>query len=209
MPIGVPLQLTGKRFGMLKVLSKDSGNGNGSRWLCRCDCGSVHSVLGYNLNAGKTNSCGCRWNASSVSPGDVFGLLTAISVESAGPQGKMWLCKCQCGNTTAVRAKDLTYRNTKSCGCRKMRGAHKRVADPDRPWVSSPASRRSSAHEILALAKSAPPAERETPETYVPAVRELVGKGYSVREACRMVRSYGCRYSARTLENATFAGAEK
>jgi hypothetical protein len=28
-----------------------------------------------------------------------------------------WLCHCECGNWTKVRADNLTMRSTKSCGC--------------------------------------------------------------------------------------------
>ena len=31
----------------------------GSRWLCRCDCGTERTVLTYNLSQEKTKSCGC------------------------------------------------------------------------------------------------------------------------------------------------------
>lgn len=29
----------------------------------------------------------------------------------------MWLCKCDCGQSTIVEASNLTTGNTKSCGC--------------------------------------------------------------------------------------------
>ena len=50
--------LINRRFGRLTVIHqvpfvKDK------RWLCRCDCGNLTSVLGYNLLNGNTKSCGC------------------------------------------------------------------------------------------------------------------------------------------------------
>ena len=33
---------------------------DGTRWKCRCDCGTVRSVLTYNLVQKKTKSCGCQ-----------------------------------------------------------------------------------------------------------------------------------------------------
>jgi hypothetical protein len=30
-----------------------------ARWLCKCDCGRLHVVLGHILRAGLTKSCGC------------------------------------------------------------------------------------------------------------------------------------------------------
>lgn len=53
--------LTGRRFGRLRVLErldnkKHSGN---ARWLCGCDCGRSVSPTAGNLRAGRTQSCGC------------------------------------------------------------------------------------------------------------------------------------------------------
>lgn len=50
--------ITGQRFGRLIVLSY-SGSGSGSRWLCRCDCGTEKEVSGSHLRSGKTKGCGC------------------------------------------------------------------------------------------------------------------------------------------------------
>lgn len=35
----------------------------GQRWKCICDCGTVRSVLTYNLKERKTKSCGCTRDA--------------------------------------------------------------------------------------------------------------------------------------------------
>lgn len=55
-----------------------------------------------------------------VSIGDVFGKLT---VEEYGGYDKyknpMWVCRCECGNTTRVRGANLLNENTTSCGCYK------------------------------------------------------------------------------------------
>jgi hypothetical protein len=36
-----------------------SPTSDGTRWKCRCDCGTVKDVLEYNLKEAKTKSCGC------------------------------------------------------------------------------------------------------------------------------------------------------
>lgn len=41
-----------------------------SRWLCRCICGGEISVIGIDLKAGKTQSCGCLHRESSKITGD-------------------------------------------------------------------------------------------------------------------------------------------
>jgi hypothetical protein len=52
---------TGKRYGKLSVL-KFYGVSDKQKacWLCFCDCGTLHTVAGYNLRNGTTTSCGCR-----------------------------------------------------------------------------------------------------------------------------------------------------
>jgi hypothetical protein len=51
--------------------------------------------------------------------GDRYAKLVAIeSVKSAaGYQGILWLFRCDCGNMTIARLKDVRRGNTKSCGC--------------------------------------------------------------------------------------------
>ena len=50
----VHLNLVGATFGKLKVLSKD-----GSKWLCKCECGNITHQDSYNLTHGRALSCGC------------------------------------------------------------------------------------------------------------------------------------------------------
>ena len=50
--------LTGMKFGRLKVLSKIP-NTHPIKWLCRCDCGNSVSVRGTHLTSGAIKSCGC------------------------------------------------------------------------------------------------------------------------------------------------------
>lgn len=52
--------IVGQRFGRLIVI-KDTGVRKNEEvaWLCRCDCGSLLYVRGYNLRSGQTRSCGC------------------------------------------------------------------------------------------------------------------------------------------------------
>lgn len=55
--------LTGERFGRLRVLQRDGCNKHGQvKWWCRCDCGTEKHVLGMCLSRGETQSCGCLHN---------------------------------------------------------------------------------------------------------------------------------------------------
>ena len=57
--MGKLIDLTGQRFGRLTVIDRAPNNGRRTMWLCRCDCGNLHPVMGDNLTAGKSKSCGC------------------------------------------------------------------------------------------------------------------------------------------------------
>lgn len=54
------MDLTGKRFGRLKVISLVSRTKtNLVRWKCKCDCGSTKLAYQNNLMSGQCKSCGC------------------------------------------------------------------------------------------------------------------------------------------------------
>lgn len=52
--------LTGKKFGRLKVIEYYGTNKNGrALWLCQCDCGNKKVVLGNTMISKLVISCGC------------------------------------------------------------------------------------------------------------------------------------------------------
>lgn len=63
----------GKRYGRLIVLEKDLSKRKESqqrtRWVCKCDCGTVKSIQAYKLRVGEIKSCGClrKENAGKLS----------------------------------------------------------------------------------------------------------------------------------------------
>lgn len=59
--MGKLIDLTGKRFGRLVVISfSHLALDKRSYWLCKCDCGSEPKIIaGSNLASGGTISCGC------------------------------------------------------------------------------------------------------------------------------------------------------
>ena len=59
--MGLLIDLAGKRFTRLLVLSRYQENSdcNHAMWVCKCDCGKIKVVGGRHLRDGKTKSCGC------------------------------------------------------------------------------------------------------------------------------------------------------
>lgn len=51
--------ITGQRFGRLVVTGPGAVKRGKRHWICRCDCGRMTEVSGYNLKCGNTTSCGC------------------------------------------------------------------------------------------------------------------------------------------------------
>ena len=63
-----------------------------------------------------------------VKGNDVFGKLTLIEpVPPTKSRHKMWLCRCECGNTKVVRQEALISGRTKSCGCLAKTGIRKAI----------------------------------------------------------------------------------
>jgi|GEM_PF-464541 len=117
--------MSGRRFGMWTVLRQDlsdqSTSKRGARWICRCDCGRIKSVLGYALRDGRTTSCGCNRQSRVIDlSGQRFGMLTVIKQDYENPldrAGAQWFCKCDCGTVVSVPSGRLRSGQTQSCGC--------------------------------------------------------------------------------------------
>lgn len=56
-----------------------------------------------------------------------FGELTAIKIVDSTPNGKVWECKCSCGNVVNVISTRLLSGKTKSCG--HIKREHKRIKE--------------------------------------------------------------------------------
>ena len=135
--MGKRIDMTGKRFGRLLVLSySHTGKFARAHWNVVCDCGNKKVVDGSSLRSGLTKSCGClhkeivtetgkiRLNESHPSwrknnlTGKKFGRLTAIErTNKRSGRSVVYLCKCECGNFREVKARSLVSGGTKSCGC--------------------------------------------------------------------------------------------
>lgn len=126
--VGIPSanrqDLVGKRFGTLTVVSvcKDKTNNGIVCWNCKCDCGVETIVRAGNLLSGHTTSHkGCVLRGRSYNfidlTGERYGRLTVLSEHGKRDEKTLWLCKCDCGNTTFVKTDYLRRGKTRSCGC--------------------------------------------------------------------------------------------
>ena len=117
-------ELIGQKFSQLTII--DIVKNDKTKLLCKCDCGNIKKMSKYSILKGKTKTCGCskskRLNITEDYTGKVFGKLTVIKQGKGykNKNGKMsttWICKCDCGNVTEVRAVCLKNGHTKTCGC--------------------------------------------------------------------------------------------
>jgi hypothetical protein len=114
--------LSGKKFGKLTVVSLyPSVDSVRTYWKCKCDCGRERIVVGANLKAGYTKSCGknkCRINFIDMT-GKRIGKLIVLSQSSEKNKNKKlkWLCKCDCGNELTIVGTRLRRGIPQSCGC--------------------------------------------------------------------------------------------
>lgn len=58
------VNIVGKRFGRLEVLSFSHNIGYTKYFLCRCDCGAEKTIAKNALTTGKVVSCGCKRSES-------------------------------------------------------------------------------------------------------------------------------------------------
>lgn len=125
--MGKLTDLTGKRFGLLTVIARDTDyvSPQGETkvvWRCMCDCGNIVSVWAAYLKGGQTKSCGCLRSAGKNKVLDITGerygrLVVKQFLRTESGRGAIWQCKCDCGNTIEASAKLLRRGAIKSCGC--------------------------------------------------------------------------------------------
>ncbi len=115
------IDLVGKRFNKLLVISLSHKTKSRVYWSCICDCGGETCVSGNNLKSQEVKSCGCLSHKLSRKDltGQKFNLLTFIEFRFVKGSNAHWLCKCDCGTEKIMRAASVKSGNTKSCGCDK------------------------------------------------------------------------------------------
>lgn len=117
--------IVGQRFGRLTVSKLlEEKKYNETAYLCECDCGKETTATRSQLTGGKKKSCGCLRKESPSNvldlTGQSFGMLTVI--QRAGKtmnDNAVWLCRCECGETTKAMGTTLRRGEIVSCGCQK------------------------------------------------------------------------------------------
>lgn len=122
------IDITGAKFGNLRVLKYLRSEHKHPIWLCRCEyegCGKIVEVNGHTLRSGRRKSCGtCGY--TSMRKGHLlkdlrsrkFGRLQPLYVtRKPGMRYVYWHCKCDCGNECDVSSEQLLRGETVSCGC--------------------------------------------------------------------------------------------
>lgn len=110
------IDLTGKTFYEWTVIEQAPPDDDGStRWKCRCSCGKLGLVRGYDLRNGKHKSCGHdRDHGLEDLTGMQFGELTVIGRAPNDMVGKVcWNCIDKEGNKKILRTQDLKDGKTK------------------------------------------------------------------------------------------------
>lgn len=76
--------LIGQTFGRLTVI-KEAGRNRVShiQWLCECTCGTSKVILGGNLRAGRTKSCGCLQR-------EISSKIMSERIRNTGPRHHNW-----------------------------------------------------------------------------------------------------------------------
>lgn len=116
------IDLTGKTFGYLKVVSIDREKSINHRiyWKCKCRCGREKSILSEHLRRGLTKSCGClhrevmngvdNWDWNNESPVTELNRIRKSKEYSDWRENVLkrdnYTCQC-CGNKSNLNAHHL------------------------------------------------------------------------------------------------------
>ena len=127
-----PKDLKGKTFGRLTAIERLEKQTKNKEyyWLCKCQCGNYKEIIGCNLTNGISKSCGClareltskrQSKAGLDLTGKRFDRLVAIKPSGKkNYEGRLWVCKCDCGNYTEATARGLNGGRITSCGCKRI-----------------------------------------------------------------------------------------
>lgn len=82
--------LTGKRFGLLEVVSQSPNVGKKTAWECKCDCGQIAFCTTGNLVGGLSKSCGCVRTKHMGKGTRLYRIWTGMKDRCLNPKSKYW-----------------------------------------------------------------------------------------------------------------------
>lgn len=114
--VGKSKNLSNQNFGDYKAIYRTNGPTKGQTyWLCQCNkCNKYYVLNAYTLVHGK-NICECNNNLT----GQKFGrwIVLYLTENKTKNRGRIYHCKCTCGNEKDVPAEALRSGESQSCGC--------------------------------------------------------------------------------------------
>lgn len=103
------LNLVGRVFGRLRVISEAAKNGRMVMWNCLCDCGKNTVARRGDLLSGGTSSCGCLKSDTTAKNNSTHG-------DSRTPEHMIWCSMLQrCRNKNSKKFKDYGGRGITVC----------------------------------------------------------------------------------------------
>ena len=116
------VDLTGKRFGHLNVISYSIDFNNKVVWHCFCDCGNDVDLSSNRLLKKHQTHCGpnCKFlplQKKERMIGKRYNHLTVKRILEIEPNQYKLLCLCDCGDYTLATPSQLTNGSKRSCGC--------------------------------------------------------------------------------------------
>lgn len=117
------IDITGQKFGKLRVIERAGHMYNSTAWLCKCDCGNTTMARTYELRKGLRKSCGCgskrkckdkesakRGKESGQKCYNVF-----CDLRNNIPRGGVWSCTNRrgCPDCQRVRSSEKGERHDK------------------------------------------------------------------------------------------------
>lgn len=118
------IDLTGRWFGELEVISKAENKNDRIAWHCKCRCGKEKILTSHDLICDGRQNCGGRVhrigkNIRDLTCIDLNGMEALYPTKERDYKGSvMWQCRCKkCGAQKLLSEDALVHGNYKSCGC--------------------------------------------------------------------------------------------
>lgn len=110
----------GTKINNLEIVGRDESR-HRVYYFCRCLlCGQVKSFRSDAIS--KKNGCGCKTSKLKDETGNRYGKLIVLERRGTRFSNALWLCKCDCGNTTITPGVYLRSGEVNSCGCLRSYG---------------------------------------------------------------------------------------